>query len=346
MGLEPFDEGIGMTALVLMKALPFTKGHEALIRFASTFGPVTVLMDYAPDEPLVKERKKWIEATIPFHAGRFVRQIPVTPQSEEDDPRFWEIWTEILSPYKDRYDYVVGSEPYCERVAQIIGAEYIPFDPDRTLFPTKAANIREEPPMFYSQMSHEVQKFFRTRVTVWGAESTGKTTLSRALALHHRSPWVHEYARPYLTAKGPEITVESMEGIWYGQYATEQLMIDTRNDSPLIVQDTDLYSTIGYWEQPHWSHLGPVPEGLIQDAEVHRSDLYLITPSDIPFEADPLRYGGDHRESSDEYWISVAKKYDLNYVVLGNNRKTEALDLIEAMVYAKTDILRYDRKGK
>lgn len=334
-----------MTTLVLMKGLPFTKGHEAMIRFAKIFGEVEVLMDHASDEPLIKERVGWVRDTFPLHRGVTVRQICVEPQSEDESPDFWNIWQTILDDYR-HCDYVVGSEPYCERIAQMIEAEYIPFDPDRALFDTKATRIREDAPRFYPQMAHVAQKFFRTRVTVWGAESTGKTTLSKELAMRYSAPWVHEYARPYLTVKGPEITRESMEGIWYGQFATEQVAIDTPNDVPLIIQDTDLYSTIGYWEQPHWSHLGPVPQGLIDNAESHKSDLYLITPSNIPFEADPLRYGGDHRESSDEYWISMAEKYNLNYIVLGKGRMFRSQQAIENMIYAKTNILRYERRGQ
>ena len=58
------------------------------------------------------------------------------------------------------------------------------------------------------------------------------------------------------------------------------------------------------------------PKGLVTDATILKSDLYLITQSNIPFEQDPLRYGGDRRESKDEYWIGLCEGYDLNYRVV------------------------------
>ena len=39
------------------------------------------------------------------------------------------------------------------------------------------------------------------KVVLFGPESTGKTTLSKALARHYNSVWVPEYAREYLQDK-------------------------------------------------------------------------------------------------------------------------------------------------
>lgn len=337
-----------MSSLILMKGLPFTKGHEAMIRFAVNLGgSVEILMDYAPDEPLVIDRYWWIMDTFRNDSVN-VTQIPVSPQTEDEDPNFWDIWTKILEPYGDSgFRYVVGSEPYCQRVADIIGATYMPFDPERALFPTQARYIRHNPWSYFHEMSFEAQKSFRTTVTVFGAESTGKTTLSDDLAQAYHCPWVHEYARPYLTATSPAITVESMEAIWRGQNATERLVADTSRDNKLIFRDTDLWTTVGYWEQTHWSHLGPVPEDLIRQARVNMADLYLITQSNIPFEPDPLRYGGDHRESPDEYWVKVAEKYGLPYEIIVNtdrqDRIGESAFYIRPVAEKKLSILNYTR---
>lgn len=36
----------------------------------------------------------------------------------------------------------------------------------------------------------------------------------------------------------------------------------------------------------------------------------------IPFEADPLRYGGDKRESGMQHWIDILEEFDLPYYVV------------------------------
>ncbi len=39
------------------------------------------------------------------------------------------------------------------------------------------------------------------RVALFGPESTGKTTLAKALATHYKTEWVPEFAREYLQQK-------------------------------------------------------------------------------------------------------------------------------------------------
>lgn len=308
-------------ALVLMKALPPTRGHERLIDFAKGFaGSGVVLMDTAFGEPLVAERCDWIISHIWSTGTPWLFKHIQTSDENPESEGFWERWTARWNAL-GKFDYVIGSEDYCAKVAECIGARYIPYDPKRELSRAKGTEIRKSPISLFKYVAPDFQSRMRVKVTIWGAESTGKTTLSKALADHHALcndvEWTYEWARPYLETVGPEITVQTMNDIWHGQYAVEENAMRNAIDKPYIVQDTDLYSTIGYWEQPHWeSTLGPVPRGLINDARRHRSDLYIITKSDIPFEPDPIRYGVDHRESPDQYWINLAKKYCLNYVVL------------------------------
>lgn len=320
-------------ALVLMKAMPPTKGHERLIDFATTFSDQgVVLIDTAPGEPLVNERVEWISLQLLFNDWR-VEHMELDDQDPKADG-FWERWAGRLKELGE-FDYIIGSEQYCQTLAGLLDARYIPYDPKRELVGAQATAVRKNPISLFRHVAEGFQPHLQTTITVWGAESTGKTTLSERLASCLDGEWVFEWARPYLEGTGQTVVdLQAMHEIWHGQYAVEQnAAVHHSVDKPFIVRDTDLYSTIGYWEQPHWTaDLGPVPKGLISDAAVHRADLYIILKSNIPFEKDPIRYGGDHRESSDEYWISVAEKYDLPYVVLTS---TDRLDkLSESMGHA------------
>ncbi|MGE5299205.1 MAG: AAA family ATPase [Acidobacteriota bacterium] len=170
------------------------------------------------------------------------------------------------------------------------------------------------------------------QVTIIGAESTGKTTLSRQLADILGGDWLCEFARPYLEVTDGEVSRASMQAIWHGQHAMQHVALSSPR--PYVVQDTDLYATIGYWRLPHVTpRIGDCPKSLEQTATELASDLYLITKSNIAFAPDPLRYGGDRRESPDSYWIRLCESYKLPYVVIEasdeHERVNEALQIIE-----------------
>jgi NadR type nicotinamide-nucleotide adenylyltransferase len=277
-----------------------------------------------------------------------VEHIELDDQDPEADG-FWDRWKGYIDNL-GRFDYVIGSEDYCSKVAEVIGARYIPYDPNRELNASRGTHVRENLIDCFDEVSDIFQHHLRLTVTVFGAESTGKTTLSKTLAEDWGAEWLFEWARPYLEATHQTVVdLQAMHDIWHGQKASEDNATFFAR-SPFIFRDTDLYSTIGYWEQPHWeADLGPVPEGLILDAKANKADLYIITPSNIPFEQDPLRYGGDHRESPDEYWIKVAEKYNLPYVVLDADDLSTRLDeadeaIVEAFERKNHDLITYKRR--
>jgi NadR type nicotinamide-nucleotide adenylyltransferase len=276
----------------------------------------------------------------------FHKKIEQDPSAEG----FWDMWHNLLTEFGVQAgDYIVASEPYGQKVANLVGAIFYPYDIGRDITPARATTIRNYPMEHFEDILPQFQQYVRTTVTVFGAESTGKTTLSRQLAKELGGYWLFEYARPYLENTVNEITVRSMKSIWKGQVALQKHALDLY-DKPYVIQDTDLFSTVGYWQFPHWKqHIGACPQGLIEDAIALKSDLYIITPSNIPFEADPLRYGGDVREGSDEYWINICKQYKLPYLVLKSGsragRLKEAKLAIKKVAAQKTAKLFYDRHG-
>jgi len=74
----------------------------------------------------------------------------------------------------------------------------------------------------------------------------------------------------------------------------------------------------------------------------------LITRGNIPFEADPLRYGGDVRETSDAYWIALAERFGLPYRVIestsAEDRLAEAREL-SLDLFGRTSSIAFERQG-
>jgi HTH-type transcriptional regulator, transcriptional repressor of NAD biosynthesis genes len=328
-------------AYVLLTALPPTLGHLRLIQFSQQLADTTVIVSAQPVEPYGYERYRAIHDAVPDADVRFFHK---NVEQNPDTPGFWEMWKTIFDSFGFREgDYVVASEPYGQILAEKIGGKFMPFDLNRTVQPGKATFARLDPIGNWSYLLPEFRKHFVQRVTLFGAESVGKTTMAQQLSEMYDSPWLFEWARPYLEAVGSKVTDEKMKDIWQGQLALQKagkLLID----SPVVFQDTDLFSTLGYWDM--WENMSS-PDKLSNDAEANVSDLYLICPSNIPFEQDPLRYGGNERESNDQYWIDLCQDYGLNYKVLTGirmgDRLAEAKQYVDDLLTSKINF-RYERQ--
>ncbi len=331
--------------------MPPTTGHWQLIQFAKSIalGTVEIILNTQPHEPMVHERVKALLDAIDnmpnahnvhlIHYNKVIEQNP-------NVSGFWETWKKLMQAFGAHSgDYIIASEPYGQKVAELFDGIFMPYDLQRELNPAKATYIRKYPESFFDYILPEFSKYIRTTITVFGAESTGKTTLSKQLGYYgFNAHWLYEYARQYLENTKNIINTASMTNIWKGQLALQK-QVDNLDQRPVVIQDTDLFSTIGYWKM--WeSVLGKVPQELIHDALTNPSDLYIVTPSNIPFEPDPLRYGGNKRESDDQYWINLLEEYRLPYVILETeDRLTMAIDIIEKEMNAKLTRIAYDRKG-
>jgi nicotinamide riboside kinase len=100
------------------------------------------------------------------------------------------------------------------------------------------------------------------KIVVIGPESTGKSTLSEALANSLQTIWVPEYARTYLENLGREYTEVDLLEIAKGQLAAEDAAMQTANK--YLICDTDLYvikvwsEDIAWTDDPLREH--PLPE--------------------------------------------------------------------------------------
>lgn len=297
---------------IMMTALPPTKGHLALINFAVAYGKsyglseIHVMVCSQPNEPY---RHRWYDLARAIPEGYvYVHDFhKEMPQNPEDHHEFWGLWQSqiyaTVGPFADD-DIVFSSEPYGYPLARVLGCKHIPYDISRDVTWAKASNVRKDPVQYWYSLIEPTQRRYQKTVTIFGAESTGKTTLSKCLAETYNSRFLPEWARPYLESlPSPETTDERMEIIVHGQRALEQ-SAKALPSTPFLFRDTDLLSTVGYYGI--YSKTTPA-------IGIDKADLYLLCRSNVPFTPDPLRYGGDKRESTDEYWEDLLKDYGCDY---------------------------------
>jgi HTH-type transcriptional regulator, transcriptional repressor of NAD biosynthesis genes len=322
-------------AIVLMTALPPTIGHQALIDFAISFvmncddgGQVRLLINARKCEP-IKGFDRCL-AIIEHYKDHIENGYLRVEYCEEDLPQnptehifFWYIWCDIIKKFLEvkEDDFIIASETYGAELAKRLNCEFIPYDiPRATLPKVHATSIRKCYIDLFHQIIPEMRSKLQKRVTIFGQESTGKTTLSEKLAYGLNGYFLPEYARGYLELEtiGAEITNRKMKNIFYAQMASQ---LAVRDDKPFIFQDTDLLSTIGYYLI--WKKEYPSEYEIL--FSMSKSDLYILMNDKIPFEPDILRYGGDKRESSMNFWIKLLKSRNCNYHIMKSTDPGEQL---------------------
>ena len=132
------------------------------------------------------------------------------------------------------------------------------------------------------------------RIVLYGPESTGKTTLAKALAAHYDTRWVPEFARDYLQTKWDQkkeiCTLEDLHIIVKGQLELENQ--HSAYAQRFLFCDTNVVVT-QLWSQTHFDCYC-APEILDWATTFHYA-FYLLTDIDVPWEKDDLRDRPDQR---------------------------------------------------
>tara|TARA_B100001175_G_scaffold166370_1_gene141058 strand:+ start:787 stop:1350 length:564 start_codon:yes stop_codon:yes gene_type:complete len=151
------------------------------------------------------------------------------------------------------------------------------------------------------------------KVVVFGPESSGKTTLSRALASHYNVLWIEEFARDYLQEKWDKenkvCELNDLLPIAYGQIKLENEYSQKTNK--LLICDTDLLETKVYSETYYDGYCDPLLE---KYALKNSYDLYILTNIDIPWEKDDLRDKPNEREKMFNAFKETLVKYHRPYI--------------------------------
>jgi NadR type nicotinamide-nucleotide adenylyltransferase len=121
------------------------------------------------------------------------------------------------------------------------------------------------------------------KIAVIGPESTGKSTLSEALAKHLHTVWVPEYARAYLDSLHRPYAEEDLLIMAQGQLQYEDALAHQANE--YLVCDTDLH-VIKVWSEHKYHRCNTWIDLQITK---RKYDLYLLTYIDTTWEPDSQR---------------------------------------------------------
>jgi NadR type nicotinamide-nucleotide adenylyltransferase len=320
---------------VLGKFMPPHAGHLYLCDFGHAYvGELTILVCSLPDDPIPGPlRFGWMRELCP--SARVLHCEEILPQLPEDDPaNFWPVWRDVIQRYHpEPIDVVFASEAYGHRLAEEIGARFVPVDEARTAFPVSGSVIRKDPYSNWRFLPAPVQPYYLKRVTLFGAESTGKTTLAAQLARHFDTVVAPEYGRFHTEAFGANATSsEDMRQIVTGHLAG--VAAASLRANRVLIEDTDPVLT-AIWSDM----LAGTRDPWFADYRDY-PDLYLFCDIDLPWVDDGTRY---YSNPDDRRKFHLACERELlsrgaNFVRISGPpelRRSRAIEAVESLL--KTD---------
>lgn len=285
-------------AFVFGKFLPFHKGHEAMINFALTKCDfLTVLVCCSDKENISAEtRKNWIDKTFESFQKIEVKvfnysenELPNTSVSSQEVSK---LWSERFMNFFPDYDLVITSEEYGNYVASFMGIKHIAFDIHRQSYPVSATAVRKDLFNNWNFLPQSVKPYFAIRIVILGTESTGKTTLSENLVKHYNCSVVKEAGRDLIANSN---TFEFNDLYLVASEHAKRIDQAVCGESPLIIIDTNIYTTISYAKFIFNRALN-VDDRICNS---NKADLYLYLNNDVEYLQDGTRLSETDRNLLD-----------------------------------------------
>ncbi|WP_313143442.1 AAA family ATPase [Stenotrophomonas sp.] len=342
----PLPERVGR-GLVVGKFCPLHRGHERLIEFAAARCRQLLVIGWS--QPgfagySAARRERWLRARFPQATvavlddarlaalcdqhGLPPRVLPQDSDSEQAQRAFtaW-LCQHLLG---GAVQAVFTGEDYGDGFADALAACFdAPVRHERLersldVGQASGTQLRADPHAHRHSLSPQVYAAYVQRVAFIGGESTGKTTLARALAERMATQWVPEYGRALWEAQGGELREPDLLRI-----AEEQ---PRREDAAALAAqrwlfcDTTPLVTLGY---SGWM-FGTAPQALLQ-AALRPYDLLFLCAPDIAFDQDGTRVGESFRAQQHAWYVRELQARGVGYVLLEGDLETRIARVQDAL---------------
>jgi HTH-type transcriptional repressor of NAD biosynthesis genes len=303
------------TGLTLGKFAPLHKGHQFMIETALDEVDELIVLIYDTNviEVPLNVRSGWIEKLYP--------QVKVIEAWDGPDgysnERAFEIIQEqyIMKALNGRkVTHFFSSEFYGAHVSKALVAIDRRLDETRRIVPISATQIRTNPWHYSEFISDVVYRDLITKVVFVGAMSTGKSTITEALAQRYQTTFASEYGRDYWTEHqvNRRISFEAFDEIAVGHLEREESAALKANKYLFV--DTNAITTYMYALDYH----GKAPKLLTQLAleNARRYDLFFLCDDDIPYDDTWDRSGDQKRHVFQKQIIADLRERRIPYIVL------------------------------
>jgi HTH-type transcriptional regulator, transcriptional repressor of NAD biosynthesis genes len=271
--------------LVVGKFAPPHKGHQLLLETAlSRCEHVTVLVYSNPDFANMpsKTRASWIQEIYPNARVLVPENVP---HNDADDFAQREFVKMFLEREKIAVDAVFTSETYGSGFADHLQVKHVLVDLERLQVPISGTRVRTDVHANRGILDPRIYRHFVQKIVFMGAESTGKSTLTEALANKYQTNFVAEYGREVWISKNGELELSDYVHIAKHHRELEDAAILESNQ--FLFVDTNAITTM-FWCYAYEGAGLPELTDLATVAQT-RYDHVFVCNDDIPFVQDGWR---------------------------------------------------------
>jgi len=322
--------------LVLGKFAPFHEGHQQLVEKSLELTDQTIVLVYDSPEVTripVETRARWIRKIYPQAE---VIEGNGSPADEGNDPRVMRIQEEYIRKVVPQpITHFISSEWYGAHVSHALGAIDVRMDRHSSRSGVSGTAIRANPFDHRNHVHPYVYRDLVRWIVLVGAESTGKSELTRELAIHYQTEHVQEHGREFWLSHHDPDGILSLRQL--AQLADEHRNIEETavlKANRLLFCDTDARITRQY---SCWYHDGSVDPKLAQYADECRDRYHLtiLCGDDIPYIDDGTRAGPVRRRQAQQELMALLDAAGVDWV--------DAKGSLKQRVQIVTDAIRERR---
>lgn len=314
-----FEEG-----LVVGKFAPLTNGHINLINKAATAcKKLTVAMCFDEkflsqqnerDQKILtrKNRMIWLKKT--FKNMPHINIVEIDETNLPAYPNGWAGYANLVrgiypnskipegtAIFSSEIEYDENYKKYLPELTHVV------FDNDRVEVPISATMIRNNLYKYWEMLPTIVREYYTLKVCIVGTESSGKTTLVRALAKRFCTSWVEEYGREYCLNEvgGSEklLVSKDYEQIVFNHKAEERKAIKSANKVTFI--DSNAFVT-EFYHRLYEGFANPTISGIVKSEEY---DLIIYMSDETTWHDDGLRVNKDNRNQTKELFEEMLEEF-------------------------------------
>lgn len=331
--MKRFAEG-----LIVGKFSPLHLGHEALINLTRVQCERLIVVSYSlPELPgcEAEKRQRWLATRFPdcqsvVVTAQLARQWGLTmPDNLAADALHRHFMASLcLDVLHCKPDAVFTAEEYGDGFAQVLSARFAkPVEHIRTqrvaCSPVISGTlVRSDVHRYRHMMAPEVYADFVERICILGGESTGKSTLSVALAAALNTACVAEYGRELWEQKEGNLHPADMLHIALTQIAREEQARPSR----YLICDTSPLTTL-FYAQHYFGCVDPQLEALS-----HRSyALVVFCEADFPFVQDGTRQDNAFQATQQQWYLQALSRRGIPFLRVSGSVEQRVNQIMTAL---------------